>query len=223
MCIRDRKYTFGTLLNKLRVPREPGRIPLAPVVFNIDMNMDDGVAFDGLVHRFESNPRAFENFELFLNATGKDDHLVLEWSYNTDLFDAATIRSWMDQFSDLVGQINRSSGSPIAELINKKFNLKTKLTNDANAAAMGNLLRTELKKLNSPYISIVRGMGLLNAIVIKHPNPDAAWELFLLLKENGLLAKPTHGDIIRFAPPLVINKQQIMECVGIIEKVISEF
>lgn len=114
----NQKYTFGTLLNKLRVPREPGRIPLAPVVFNIDMNMDDGVAFDGLVHRFESNPRAFENFELFLNATGKDDHLVLEWSYNTDLFDAATIRSWMDQFSDLVGQINRSSGSPIAELIN---------------------------------------------------------------------------------------------------------
>lgn len=87
----------------------------------------------------------------------------------------------------------------------------------ANAAAMGNLLRTELKKLNSPYISIVRGMGLLNAIVIKHPNPDAAWELCLLLKENGLLAKPTHGDKIRFAPPLVINKEQVMECVGIID------
>jgi ornithine--oxo-acid transaminase len=53
--------------------------------------------------------------------------------------------------------------------------------------------------------------------VIKHPNPDAAWELCLLLKENGLLAKPTHGDKIRFAPPLVINKEQVMECVGIID------
>jgi len=88
----------------------------------------------------------------------------------------------------------------------------------ANAEAMGNILRTELKNLNSPYISIVRGKGLLNAIVIQHPNPDAAWELCLLLKENGLLAKPTHGDKIRFAPPLVITKEQVLECVGIIDK-----
>jgi ornithine--oxo-acid transaminase len=93
----------------------------------------------------------------------------------------------------------------------------------ANAEVMGNLLRAELEKLNSPYISIVRGMGLLNAIVIKHPNPDAAWELCLLLKENGLLAKPTHGDKIRFAPPLVINKEQVMECVGIIDKSLKQF
>lgn len=86
----------------------------------------------------------------------------------------------------------------------------------ANAEAMGILLRSEINKLNSPFISEVRGMGLLNAIVIKHSNPDAAWELCLLLKENGLLAKPTHGDKIRFAPPLIINKEQIMACVGII-------
>lgn len=92
----------------------------------------------------------------------------------------------------------------------------------ANAEVTGNLLRDELKKLKSPYISVVRGMGLLNAIVIKHPNPDAAWELCLLLKENGLLAKPTHGDKIRFAPPLVITKAQVMECVGIIEKSLKQ-
>ena len=87
-----------------------------------------------------------------------------------------------------------------------------------NASVMGELLRSELRKLNSPFIETVRGKGLLNAIVIKHPNPDAAWELCLALKENGLLAKPTHGDKIRFAPPLIITKEQIMECVGIIEK-----
>jgi ornithine--oxo-acid transaminase len=87
-----------------------------------------------------------------------------------------------------------------------------------NAEAMGELLRSELKKLNSPFIDIVRGKGLLNAIVIKHNNPDAAWELCLTLKENGLLAKPTHGDKIRFAPPLLINKEQILECVSIINK-----
>jgi len=85
-----------------------------------------------------------------------------------------------------------------------------------NAETMGNLLRDELQKLNSPFISIIRGKGLLNAIVIEHANKDAAWELCLELKENGLLAKPTHGDKIRFAPPLIITKQQILECVDII-------
>ena len=87
-----------------------------------------------------------------------------------------------------------------------------------NSEAMGRLLRSEILKLNSPFISLVRGKGLLNAIVIKHINPEAAWDLCITLKENGLLAKPTHGDKIRFAPPLVITKDQVMECVGIIEK-----
>jgi len=90
-----------------------------------------------------------------------------------------------------------------------------------NAAAMGNLLRTELEKINSLHIAMIRGKGLLNAIVIDHRNKDAAWELCLALKENGLLAKPTHGDKIRFAPPLTINKEQILECVGIISKSLS--
>lgn len=85
-----------------------------------------------------------------------------------------------------------------------------------NAEAMGQLLRNELSKLNSPYIKTIRGKGLLNAIVINHPNPEAAWDFCLILKEKGLLAKPTHGDKIRFAPPLVINEAQIMECVAII-------
>jgi ornithine--oxo-acid transaminase len=85
-----------------------------------------------------------------------------------------------------------------------------------NATAMGELLRIELRKLNSKHISLVRGKGLLNAIVIQHLNPEAAWELCLQLKENGLLAKPTHGDKIRFAPPLVITREQVLECTGII-------
>jgi ornithine--oxo-acid transaminase len=72
------------------------------------------------------------------------------------------------------------------------------------------LLRSGLEKIQSPHISIIRGKGLLNAIVIQHSNKDAAWELCLLLKENGLLAKITHGDKIRFAPALIINREQIM-------------
>ena len=87
-----------------------------------------------------------------------------------------------------------------------------------NAEAMGILLRDGLAKLNSPLISTIRGKGLLNAIVINHKDPEASWDLCLALRDNGLLAKPTHGDKIRFAPPLVITKEQILECVEIIGK-----
>ncbi len=87
-----------------------------------------------------------------------------------------------------------------------------------NAALLGNLFRERLAGLSSPFIKLVRGKGLLNAIVIDHPHPDAAWQLCLALKENGLLAKPTHGDKIRFAPPLVISRSQILESVEIISK-----
>ncbi|TKK66935.1 ornithine--oxo-acid transaminase [Ilyomonas limi] len=87
----------------------------------------------------------------------------------------------------------------------------------ANAEAMGVLLRNELQNIGSPFIKQVRGKGLLNAIVIEHSNPEAAWELCLALKDNGMLAKPTHGDKIRFAPPLIITKAQIIECVDIIK------
>jgi len=86
-----------------------------------------------------------------------------------------------------------------------------------NATVMGELLRQELLNLQSPFIKLVRGKGLLNAIVIEHTNKEASWDLCLELKENGLLAKPTHGDKIRFAPPLLITSEQIMECVDIIK------
>ncbi len=87
----------------------------------------------------------------------------------------------------------------------------------ANALEMGELFRNELAKIQSPFIKIIRGRGLLNAIVIEHHDPEAAWNLCLKLMENGLLAKPTHGDKIRFAPPLVINEEQIREAVNIIQ------
>jgi ornithine--oxo-acid transaminase len=91
----------------------------------------------------------------------------------------------------------------------------------ANAEALGILLRNELEKMDSPLISEVRGKGLLSAIVIQHQNKEAAWELCLEMKERGLLAKPTHGDKIRLAPPLIIKKYQILEAVEIIKEGLS--
>jgi len=91
------------------------------------------------------------------------------------------------------------------------------------AENLGHVLRRELRAINSPMITLVRGRGLLNAIVIKPTNGREAWDVCLEMKENGLLAKPTHGDKIRFAPPLVITEEQLMECVEIIGKSIATF
>ena len=94
------------------------------------------------------------------------------------------------------------------------------------AQELGNLFRSEIEKIieKSNVITKVRGKGLLNAILINDtPESSTAWNICLKLKENGLLAKPTHGNIIRLAPPLVITEEQLLDCVRIIEKTVLEF
>lgn len=96
----------------------------------------------------------------------------------------------------------------------------------AKARKMGELFRNEMQRIinNTDLVVKVRGRGLLNAIIVNDsPDSKTAWNLCLALKENGLLAKPTHGNIIRFAPPLVMTEDQLLECVAIIEKTIIEF
>jgi ornithine--oxo-acid transaminase len=90
-----------------------------------------------------------------------------------------------------------------------------------NAMEMGQKFRKRIEQLNSRHIAVVRGKGLMNAIVIDHSDIDAAWHLCLEMMQQGLLAKPTHGDKIRFAPPLIITEPQIEEAVSILEKSLS--
>nr|MBS9780699.1 ornithine--oxo-acid transaminase [Moraxellaceae bacterium] len=95
-----------------------------------------------------------------------------------------------------------------------------------NAEKLGQLFRAEMQKLVEKFelLKLVRGKGLLNAVVINDSEEsETAWNLCLALRDNGLLAKPTHGNIIRFAPPLVMTEEQLMECVAIIEKTVAEF
>jgi ornithine--oxo-acid transaminase len=95
-----------------------------------------------------------------------------------------------------------------------------------NARKLGNIFRERMQKLvdSSSLVALVRGKGLLNAIVINDtPKSSTAWNICMALKENGLLAKPTHGNIIRFAPPLVMTEEQLHECCDIIERTINNF
>ncbi|MFY0715181.1 ornithine--oxo-acid transaminase [Seonamhaeicola sp. NFXS20] len=95
-----------------------------------------------------------------------------------------------------------------------------------NAATLGEIFRTELNNYikTSNIATLVRGKGLLNAVVINDTeDSDTAWNICLALRDNGLIAKPTHGNIIRFAPPLVMNKEQLLDCVSIITKTFKQF
>jgi len=91
-----------------------------------------------------------------------------------------------------------------------------------NAAKMGEIFRNELRKTSNPIVKEIRGKGLLNAIEINQKaGEDTAWKICLKMKESGLLAKPTHGNIIRFAPPLVIQENELRQAIEIIKKVIA--
>lgn len=109
-------------------------------------------------------------------------------------------------------------GSPLASVV-ATASLQVLVAENLaeNAIRMGELLRNGLAEINSPHITEIRGMGLMNAIVIAHKDPQAAWRLCETFMHNGLLAKPTHGDKIRLAPPLVITAEQVMEALDIIK------
>jgi ornithine--oxo-acid transaminase len=119
-------------------------------------------------------------------------------------------------------------GSPLAcRLAMEAIDILVEENLAGNAFKMGKIFREGLVKINSPLIKTVRGKGLLNAVVIEPTNLKGgiknAWDVCLKLGENGLLAKPTHDDIIRFAPPLVITETQTYECLDIIKRSLEQF
>jgi ornithine--oxo-acid transaminase len=93
----------------------------------------------------------------------------------------------------------------------------------ANAERLGRIFRDEMSSIKSDMIELVRGKGLLNAVVIRPKNGKEAWDVCLAMKDKGLIAKPTHGHIIRFAPPLVISESQLREAIGLIKEAFKLF
>ncbi|WP_036151603.1 non-ribosomal peptide synthetase [Maribacter forsetii] len=113
----NQELSFGSLLKKLNISRIPGRVPLVPVVFNVDMDLDEGVTFEGLTYQYHSNEREHETFELFLNATGSKDNIVLEWSYNTDLFKESTIYEMGTTFNTILSKLIAQPNTKLSEIL----------------------------------------------------------------------------------------------------------
>ncbi|MFP4846279.1 non-ribosomal peptide synthetase [Winogradskyella sp. PE311] len=127
------KLSFGELLQKLPIARDPSRVPLVPVVFNIDTGKTLGVSFSGLNYKVKSNPRAFEAFEIFLNATGSDDNLTLEWSYNSSLFKPETIEKMSVAFHNLIEKLVESPDTKLQELLKVDCEAYDKLNETASS------------------------------------------------------------------------------------------
>lgn len=99
------QFTFGSLIQKLNLHRDPSRIPLVPVVMNVDIGFTEGFHFEGCTFKVSTNPRYFENFEIFLNASGQGDELILECTFNSDLFEEQMMRRRMEEFITLLNSV----------------------------------------------------------------------------------------------------------------------
>lgn len=108
------RLTFGELLQKLNLKRDKSSVPLVPVVFNVDMGMDEKVKFDGLTHHLFSNPRVCQTFEISLNVNGSKNAMTFEWAYNTQLFTSATIDRMMKEFQLLLETVTAIPETPIS-------------------------------------------------------------------------------------------------------------
>jgi amino acid adenylation domain-containing protein len=148
----NQQITFGSLLKRLDINREGGRLPLVPLVLNVDLGLDNGVAFNGIKHSLIYNPRKFENFEIFLNVSGSEKELVFEWSFNTQLFKPATITRFMDSLEAMIGFITANPNTKIGEIEwaeNSAFAEKLAQFNNTKSVYNKDVCITELIEKNA--------------------------------------------------------------------------
>ncbi|RZJ51621.1 MAG: amino acid adenylation domain-containing protein [Chryseobacterium sp.] len=186
------RITFGELIKKLYIPRDPSRITLVPVVFNIDMGMDNSVAFDGLDYKLISNPRAYENFEIFLNATGSKEGLVLEWSYNSGLFTEQSIRCFNEDYNLILQKIILNPDTSIADITGR---------DDVVTPPVDNIHIPENETINKLISNIVQEYPNKTAIVFNNESvtykelSEKVNQLANFLTEKGA----SSGDIVALA------------------------
>lgn len=185
------RITFGELIKKLYIPRDAARIALVPVIFNIDMGMDNAVAFDGLQFRLISNPRDYENFEIFLNATGSADGLTLEWSYNTGLFDNETIERFNTDYRTILEKVVANPNATIASLAEVQ-------TTGSDKSYTAEVYIPERQTFNTLFAQTVQDYGRKTAVSFHNSSltykqlSDKTDQLTAYLLEKGIKT----GDII---------------------------
>ncbi|MDY8134319.1 amino acid adenylation domain-containing protein [Aquimarina sp. 2201CG5-10] len=204
------QFSFGQLLQKLAIARDPSRVPLVPIMFNIDMGMASAVDFNGLTYDLKSNPRAYEAFELFLNASGSEEKLTLEWSYNNSLFKPETIEQMMVSFKEVLNGIVTNPEVKIGDII--------KVDDSAYTALNDTLITYPQLPLHTLLTNQVRNTALKQAV--KFGDSEISYEhlekrvnqLSHYLVEQGI----GNGDYVGVSLPrsidLVVTLIAIMKC-----------
>jgi len=190
------RLTFGSLLKKLKIARDSSRIPLVPVMFNVDFGKDEGVDFHGLDYEMISNPKAFLNFELFLNVNGSEDSVVLEWTYNNQLFTSETMRKMMDDFTHLLQQMVKNPEMKLREFPLTHSQLHNNL-------ARWNDTAKDLPT-DTPFVKLIHETAL------KFPKKTAI-EFF----DRSITYKELNEQSNQFAAYLIANGIQTEDIIGV--------
>lgn len=209
------QFTFGTLLKKLNIARDPSRVPLVPIAFNIDMGLDNGVDFPGLEHQLLYNPREYESFEIFLNATGAEKSMRLEWSYNTQLFKHSTIKRMMEAFETLLKSVVLNPALKIKDIpLTAPHLLEAKLSewNDTQMAYPKdiplNQLFIETVQKYPAQVALQQGVQNLTYKALQ----GKATQLAAFLQQSGI----SRGDIVAVvldrSPDVLISLLAILQC-----------
>lgn len=206
------RLTFGSLLKKLAIARDSSRIPLVPVIFNVDMGLADGVNFHGLDYKLMSNPRAYENFELFLNATGSEKSMTLEWSYNTQLFKPETISGMMAGFENLLREVVANPSIRVDALhwaaTSKPMEMpvKKESTNDTKQQSLHRLLAQTASQFPEKTALVFQNQKLTH----RHLH-ETANQLATYLVENGVQKGDIVGVALDRSPEMLITLLAILK------------
>lgn len=208
------RFTYGSLLQKLNVKRDPSRIALVPLIFNIDMGMADGVDFYDLRYQLQSNPREFENFEIFLNATGTEHALVLEWSYNTQLFKPSTISEMMDKFKFLLQEVIKDPLQKIKDiLLTNALPVSDRLNHTFSNYPKHKALHTLISERAQEFAGKTALQFLDEQLTYQQLN-ERANQLAALLLATGVQRGDAIGVALDRSPQMVISLLAILKSGG---------
>jgi amino acid adenylation domain-containing protein len=205
------QLSFGHLLQKLNVARDPSRIPLVPIIFNIDMGITEGIPFSNLTYKSINNPNAFGAFEIFLNASISEESLVFEWIYNEALFKPETIKKMMMAFERILQKVVEDPSKTLEQITYQDF---TGEYNEINATKVSypNLSLYDLFALQAQQTPKNIALGFLDNVISYKELQDQINQMAHYLKEQGL----TDGDFVAVSmprsPELVISLLAIMQC-----------
>lgn len=205
------QLSFGHLLQKLNIARDPSRIPLVPVVFNVDLGMTKGVEFTNLTYELISNPRSFESFEIFLNASGSEKNLVFEWSFNEALFEVETIKNMMLNFEKILSKIIKDPKQTLEQITFQDFTSEYNKLN-ATVANYPNVPLYELFTIQTQKTPNNIALEYVDKVFTYENLQKQTNQLSHYLKEQGIASGDFIAVSIPRSPELVISLLAIMQC-----------